>query len=416
MKGKVVMGRLVRSVMVFMLITVLAGAIRAADSTVAKAARAGDLTAVRKLTAARADVNIPEGDGTTALLWAAYHSDVEMARVLITAGAKVDAANHYGVTPLLQASRTGDTAMIETLLKSGANPSLAHPEGETPLMAVSRAGRVDAVRLLLERGADVNATESLEQQTALMWAAAEGHLGVVDELLKAGADPNRKARISSLTDRKNADHPTGGFTALMWAARNGREDVAKHLIQAGADVNLTNGDGASAMTIAIVNDRFDHAAMLLDSGANANDGSLYHAVEMHDATTDWYARDGSQLRANHPNKLTALDLVRLLLDDFIAAFDGDPESIAGTVTNLDLPVIGAVLQRHGNTIRTQVHSKIHRGILIRIAVTKATDSILVGHTGGELHITVAGSDRLNRRSAGITPAVACGLRQTVTRH
>ena len=308
------MGRVVRSVMVFMLITVLAGAIRAADSTVAKAARAGDLTAVRKLTAARADVNIPEGDGTTALLWAAYHSDVEMARVLITAGAKVDAANHYGVTPLLQASRTGDTAMIETLLKSGANPSLAHPEGETPLMAVSRAGRVDAVGLLLERGADVNASESLEQQTALMWAAAEGHLGVVDELLKAGADPNRKARISSLIDRKNADHPTGGFTALMWAARNGREDVAKRLIQAGADVNLINGDGASAMTIAIVNDRFDLAAILLDSGANANDGSLYHAVEMHDATTDWYARDGSQLRANHPNKLTALDLVRLLLD------------------------------------------------------------------------------------------------------
>src|SRR5437899_12575284 len=147
-----------------------------------------------------------------------------------------------------------------------------------------------------------------------MWAAAEGHLGVVDELLKAGADPNRKARISSLIDRKNADHPTGGFTALMWAARNGREDVAKRLIQAGADVNLINGDGASAMTIAIVNDRFDLAAILLDSGANANDGSLYHAVATHDATTDWYARDGSQFRANHPNKLTALDLVRLLLD------------------------------------------------------------------------------------------------------
>src|SRR5437773_11581432 len=117
MKGKVVMGRLVRSVMVFMLITVLAGAIRAADSTVAKAARAGDLTAVRKLTAARADVNIPEGDRTTALPRPAYHSDVEMARVLITAGANVDAANHYGATPLLQASRPGHTATIQTQVK-----------------------------------------------------------------------------------------------------------------------------------------------------------------------------------------------------------------------------------------------------------------------------------------------------------
>ena len=66
--------------------------------------------------------------------------------------------------------------------------------------------------------------------------------------------------------------------------------------------------------MAIVNDRFDLAATLLDLGADANDGSLYFAVDMHDATTDMRARDGSRLRADHPNKLTALDLVKLLLD------------------------------------------------------------------------------------------------------
>jgi ankyrin repeat protein len=68
------------------------------------------------------------------------------------------------------------------------------------------------------------------------------------------------------------------------------------------------------MVVAIVNDRFDLASQLLDLGADANDGSLYFAVDMHDATTDMRARDGSRLRANHPNKLTALDLVKLLLD------------------------------------------------------------------------------------------------------
>jgi hypothetical protein len=35
---------------------------------------------------------------------------------------------------------------------------------------------------------------------------------------------------------------------------------------------------------------------------------------MHDATTDMRAKDGSRLRADHPNKLSALDLVRLLLE------------------------------------------------------------------------------------------------------
>jgi len=35
---------------------------------------------------------------------------------------------------------------------------------------------------------------------------------------------------------------------------------------------------------------------------------------MHDATTDMRAHDGSRLRAEHPNQLTALDLVKLLLE------------------------------------------------------------------------------------------------------
>jgi ankyrin repeat protein len=237
-----------------------------------------------------------------------------MVESLLAAGASLDVANRYGVTPLLQASRAGDAPIIEALLEGGANVELAHPDGETPLMAAARVGRIDAVKVLLDHGADPNVQDLFQLQTALMRAAAEGHTAVIDALLTAGADPNLKARVTALTERKNADHPTGGFTALMWAARNGYEDVVRRLVVGGADLNLTNGDGATAMMIAIVNDRFDMAATLVELGADVNDGSLFHAVEMRDATTDWYARDGSRLRANHPNERTALDLIALLLD------------------------------------------------------------------------------------------------------
>jgi len=147
-----------------------------------------------------------------------------------------------------------------------------------------------------------------------MWASAEGHLDVVKALLAAGADPNLKAHVSTLTERKNADHPSGGFTALMFAVRNGHADVAKALIEGGADPKLTNADGATATVVAIVNDRFDLAKELLDLGADPNDGSLFFAVDMHDATTDMRAHDGSRLQPNHPNKLTALNLVKALVD------------------------------------------------------------------------------------------------------
>jgi len=290
--------------------------LHAASSTaaVAEAAKADNLPAVRKLIKERVDVNALANDGSTALLWAAFHSNAEMTKDLLAAGAAVDTANRYGVTPLLQASRNGDVEVLRALLDAGAEPTRWHAEGETPLMAASRTGRVEAVKLLLSKGSFVNAADPIQEQTALMWAAAEGHVEVVKALLAAGADPNSKAHVSLITERKNADHPSGGFTALMFAVRNGHADVAKALIEGKADPKLTNADGATATIVAIVNDRFDLAKELIDLGADPNDGSLFFAVDMHDATTDMRAHDGARLQPNHPNNLTALGLVKVLLD------------------------------------------------------------------------------------------------------
>jgi ankyrin repeat protein len=296
-------------------VVLASGAWQAASASVAAAARDADVAEVKKLLAAGSDVNAAEADGTSALLWAAHQGSPELVSVLLGAGADPNAANNFGVTPLLEASRYGDAATVKALLDGGADVAGAAREGETPLMAAARAGSVEAVKLLVERGADVNAAESLQEQTALMWAAAEGHVEVVGALLDAKADPNRKARASELTTRSTrADYPSGGFTALHWAVRNGDEAVVRRLVQGGADLDLTNADGATPMMLAIINDRFDLAATLVELGADANDGSLYYAMEMRDATTDWRARDGSRLRVDHPNKLTALDLAKVLLD------------------------------------------------------------------------------------------------------
>jgi len=292
----------------------LADASSAAD-TIAAAARDGDLDQVRELISTGAAVNQPERDGSTAVLWAAYQSHPEMLSTLIAAGADVDAGNTLGVTPLLQAARTGDTQIIRALLDGGASIEAATLEGETLLMAASRAGSVAAVNLLLERGSDPNASESYEGQTALMWAASEGHADILAILLEAGADPNASARISELTERSTrTDFPSGGFTAAMWAAREGHEDALRTLVDGGADMSLLNGDSASAMSIAIVNDRFDLAARMVDMGAAPDASALYRAVEMRDATTDWLAKDGSRWRADYRNELDALGLIRVLLE------------------------------------------------------------------------------------------------------
>ena len=147
-----------------------------------EAVRTGDRTSVRSLLAGDIDVNAVEGDGSTALHWAAYLDDVSITASLIEAGADVEAENSYGVTSLGLAARNGSAAVIRLLLEAGLDPNdLDHNvnSGETPLMLASRTGQPEAVSVLIAAGANVDAQESWNGQSALMWAAAEGHASVM---------------------------------------------------------------------------------------------------------------------------------------------------------------------------------------------------------------------------------------------
>ena len=88
------------------------------DSRVVEAARKNDTAGVRTYIKDHGDVNTPQGDGSTALLWAAYHSNLDMARALLAAGADFKAANRLGVTPLLMACRLGSSSIVEMLLSA----------------------------------------------------------------------------------------------------------------------------------------------------------------------------------------------------------------------------------------------------------------------------------------------------------
>ncbi|MCY4120007.1 MAG: ankyrin repeat domain-containing protein [Acidobacteria bacterium] len=226
------------------------------DLPLIDAVRAGDVERARVLIADGVDVNGRDGDGTTALHWAALNDDVETAGVLVAAGAKVEAANRFDATPMALAAENGSAAFIELLLDAGADPDAATPDGETALMTVSRTGRADALRLLLGRGADPNRAEAWRGQTALMWASAENNLAAAEALLAGGADVHERS--------------TGGFSPLMFAVRAGYLDMTRLLVDAGASPEETLFDGTSALVLAAKNGHYELGAYLLDAGADPN--------------------------------------------------------------------------------------------------------------------------------------------------
>ena len=107
----------------------------AADSRLSEAAMQGNKEAVRTLLKQRVDVDSSQGDGTTALHWAAFRDDVDMAKMLIAAGANVKAETREGaITPLFMACTNGNAAMVDLLLKAGADPNSVKANGTTALM------------------------------------------------------------------------------------------------------------------------------------------------------------------------------------------------------------------------------------------------------------------------------------------
>ena len=186
----------IRLLIVATLAASAANSASAADVELIQAVKNGNATAVHALLDRGADVDARQGDGATALHWAAHLNDLQAADLLIRAGAAVDAANDLGVTPLWVATTGGSAAMVSKLLEARAEPDIAPDTGGTPLMIAARQGNVAAVRALLAHGADMNATEGAQGQTALMWAVARRHPQVVRVLLEVGADPHARTKSS----------------------------------------------------------------------------------------------------------------------------------------------------------------------------------------------------------------------------
>jgi ankyrin repeat protein len=185
----------------------VAVAVAQSGSAVADAAQRGDTAAVKTLLGKGADVNLAQGDGMTALHWAALNGDVATMNVVLGAGAKTASVTRIGnYTPLHLASSRGHGAAVARLLEAGGDARAATATGVQPLHLAAQAGNPEAVRALLDRGADVNAVDSTHGRAPLVFAASQNRVEAMKVLIAKGASITHTTTVIDFVQRSTGDN------------------------------------------------------------------------------------------------------------------------------------------------------------------------------------------------------------------
>lgn len=370
-----------------------------AGARVADAAMRRDPAAVRALLQQRADVNVAQGDGMTALHWAAESGDDVLAGLLLDAHANPAAMTRLGGhTALHVAAKAGHASVVRQLVARGADVNAVTTTGATALHFAAASGSAEAVKTLLDRGAEVNVREPQWGQTPLMFAAAAGRTEVVKLLTGRGADVRatgtvidlnardradstesraRNARVAAIqkeraaraaasgqpgnaaaplasgraardADSGNEPEPLGyaalvgahgGLGAIHLAAREGLSEAVFALLDAGADINhLSASDGTSPLLIAAINGHFDLARELLARGADPTLASEAGATPLYAVLNMQWAPKSRHPQPSHymQQQIGYLELMESLLE---AGVDPDArlrKSLWYTTYNRDL--------------------------------------------------------------------------------
>jgi ankyrin repeat protein len=209
------------------------------------AAQQGQKACLKALLRAKADTELLDEDGRTALQWAEAKGHTATAQLLqehaappqpaaAAPAAPPDAGEPEDSTPASLPLEIYETAWQGVLLKvvkwlrkgglvdafGSATTARGYPSTCALLHVAATNGQLELVRELLKRGASIDLPGG-RGLTALMSAALNGHLSILLVLLQHSANP----------DLQDID----GGTALMKAACQGQEACVQTLLRARAN-------------------------------------------------------------------------------------------------------------------------------------------------------------------------------------
>ncbi|RYE86120.1 MAG: hypothetical protein EOP19_07680 [Hyphomicrobiales bacterium] len=194
-----------------------------AQTGLLEAAGRGDLAAVNRLIAAKADLEQRDGQRQTPLLLAVAGNHVAVATALLAAGASPNAQASNQDTPWLLAGASGRTEIIAAMLPLKPDLTIRNRYGGNALIPACERAHVETARLLLTSGIDVDHVNNLGWtcllEIVILGDGGPRHQEVARLVLDAGANPN-------LADKD-------GVSPLQHACKRGQSEVARLIAAAG---------------------------------------------------------------------------------------------------------------------------------------------------------------------------------------
>jgi len=245
------------------------------------------------------DIEDKDASGRTALCHAVEANQLEAMVSLIERGAYAGVSVGRDGSLVTDALRRGKLAAVFLLLEAGASPRSRGEDSGTLTRIAVENGNLQVLRELVRRGVDLK-EERGTSEGLLHLAMEQGHDEVLAYLLECGVDSAERneagesllhvaVRASQidlvlLLIRRGVsidEHDPQGWTPLQLAILARNAELVRLILDQGADVEMLSaceGEVRSALSLAIENELYAMARLLLQCGASPRD-ELYAAVK-----------------------------------------------------------------------------------------------------------------------------------------
>ena len=169
------------------------------------------------------DIDFQDGDGNTALILAARYNFEKLSKFLSSyedhihgKRADLNIQNKQGETALIYASFAGYYDVAKSLIYQGANVDIRDKGGTSALIWAAERGQKDIAIMLIERGCNLDFQDS-NGKTALIWAAIYGDEDIARALIQHGANTQLKSEVNK--------------SALVYAKRYANIEIAQEIVK-----------------------------------------------------------------------------------------------------------------------------------------------------------------------------------------